>query len=87
MKNSFLVADLRPPIPPFPSKTPPLPPPPVPTPAPTIAAASDVRTIAVAFPALSTKVQLKSTLTRKWKPLIYSSDSTSLEGIYNGSYL
>ena len=64
-KNSSLVADLQPPLPPVPNQTAPLvPPPPVITPAPTITAA-DVGTLAAALPDLSTKVQLNSIINRK----------------------
>ena len=62
--NSSLVAAIQPPLTPVPSKTPPRLPPPVPTPVPTIAAAYAV-TIASALLALSTRVQLDSTVNRK----------------------
>ena len=62
-KNSSFIAALHPPLPPISSKTSPLPPPPVPTPVLMISAAA-VGTIAAAFPALSTKVQLNSILKR-----------------------
>ena len=62
--NYYIIEDLQPPLPPVPSKTPPLPPPPVPNPVPTIDGAA-VGTIAAAFLALSTKVQLNRILNRK----------------------
>ena len=54
--NSSLVAALKPPLTPVPSKTRTLPPPPVPNPVTNILAAAVV-TLAAAFPDLSTKFQ------------------------------
>ena len=62
--NSSLVAALQPPLSQVPSKTPLLPYPHVPTPAPMIATAA-AGTLAAAFPALSTRVQLNSILNHK----------------------
>ena len=62
--SSSLVAALQTLLPPVPSKNPLLPPPPVTTPVLTIAADS-ARTLAAAFPDLSTKVQLNRILNRK----------------------
>ena len=62
--NASLVTAHQTLLPPVPSKTPPLPHLPGPTPVPTIAAAA-VGTLAAAFLALFTKVQLNSILNRK----------------------
>ena len=85
-KNYSLVTSLQLPLPPVPSKTTPLPPLPAPTTVTTISSAA-VGMIAAAFPDLSTKVKLNSILNCKWNPQIYSSDATSLQGIYNESDL
>ena len=77
--NASLVTAHQTLLPPVPSKTPPLPHLPGPTPVPTIAAAA-VGTLAAAFLALFTKVQLNSILNRKWNSPIYSSGATLLEG-------
>ena len=62
--NYYIIEDLQPPLPPVPSKTPPLPPPPVPNPVPTIDGA-DVVTLVAALPTLSSKVQLNRRLNCK----------------------
>ena len=71
---------------PVPRKTSPILPPSVNTPTPNIDADA-VGTLAAAFLALPTKVQLNSILRCKWKNLIYSSDATSIERRDNGFYM